>query len=151
LVEEDVQRLTTLPTWVAVVLGLAPIIIAVVAIVAESLRERGRRGHERAMRVREERMQAYSTMTRLTKVIEPTPARTVPELVEALAEIELLTDDPQLFDTAGKLVAKAGHTSIAARRFRDNEITREEVDNTQKELTECRKEFVRLAKRELAQ
>jgi hypothetical protein len=153
---------TTLPTWLVVLLGLTGPVVALVAIVAAELRERNRQNHEqklqraeleaqRLSRLREDRLQAYSTMARVTKVIRPAPPEKIADLVEILSEIELLTDDPQLFETAGKLVALAGDTRMTAWRRQEGRATQKEVERTKKELTECRREFVRLAKEELIQ
>jgi hypothetical protein len=79
--------MTTLPTEIVVLLGLARPFVALVAIVAGDLRERNRQKHDqkiqlveleaqRLSKLREDRLQAYSTLARLSKVIEPTPPQT---------------------------------------------------------------------------
>jgi hypothetical protein len=142
-------------------LGLAGPLVALVAIVAADLRERNRQKHDQKMqlveleaqrlsKLREDRLQAYSTMARRTKVIEPTRPPKVADLVETLSEIELLTDDPQLLETAGKLVPLAERTRAAAQEHQEGRKTPAEVERTLDELTECRREFIRLTKEELA-
>jgi hypothetical protein len=152
----------TLPTWLVVVLGLASPVVALVAIVAAALTERSRRKHDQKMqrveleaqrlsKLRDDRLQAYSTLSRLTKVIRPTPPEKVTDVVEILSEIELLADDPQLLDSASKLVALAGKTRIAAWRLHQGRATQSEVDSANDKLTECRREFIQLANKELTQ
>ncbi len=84
--------MASLPTWLAVLLVLASPFVAVIAIGATYLRELSRQTHERAMRLRDDRMQAYSTLVRLTKMVEASEAYQHTDIFEALAEIELLTD-----------------------------------------------------------
>jgi hypothetical protein len=153
--------MTTLPTLLVVLLGLASPVVAVVAIVAAELRERNRQEHElkmqrgeledrRLSRLREDRLRSYSTLARLSKVIEPTPAeRSASDLAEVLADIELLTDDPRLLKTAGELVAATALTRMAAWRNNRNEATQEQVDSAMDTLKKCRVEFNRLAKEEV--
>jgi hypothetical protein len=116
--------MTTLPTWLAVLLALASPIVAVVAIGAGELRDRRRLEHEREMqeleehrmtRLREERLRAYSTFARLTKTVEaenPTPG---PALAEAHSEIEMLTDNPELRTAAAVLLQAWGEAWNIAR------------------------------------
>jgi hypothetical protein len=55
---------TTLPTWLLVMLGLAgpvvALVVALAAIVAEAVRERDRQRHELAVKHRDERREAYT-------------------------------------------------------------------------------------------
>jgi hypothetical protein len=71
VVEEDVRVMTTLPTWVVILLGLASPFVAVAALVVGWLGERGRQNHERILQkaeienrrqsqLREERREAYT-------------------------------------------------------------------------------------------
>lgn len=76
--------MTTLPTWLVVVLGLAGPVVAGIAILANELRDRRRLKHERESqrlemeeqrlsKLREDRLRVYSDLARVTKVIEPVP------------------------------------------------------------------------------
>lgn len=154
--------MTTLPTWLVVLLGLASPLVALVAVVAAELRERNRLKHgermqlgefeaQRLSKLREDRLQAYSTLARLTKVIQPAQTEKVTDLVEILSEIELLADDPQLFKTAGKVAGLVARTSYELNKFNQGRTTQAEVDSARDELNECRREFIRLAKEELTQ
>jgi len=144
--------LTTLPTWVAVVLGLAPAIVAVVAIVADSLRERGRRQHEMAKGVREERVRAYATFARLTKWVDESQPYKYTDLAEAHAEIELLADDAKLREEAGLLLQTAMLWRKTARDFHEKgggTARKEKIKAAKEQVDEHRAAFVRLAKKEL--
>jgi len=48
-----------IPLWVAVVIGLGPSVVAVVALLAAELRDRRQMNHERESRLRDERIEAY--------------------------------------------------------------------------------------------
>ncbi len=60
---------------------------------------------QRTLRLRDERIKAYSTLARLTKAIWlDAPGDLLPIVYEALSEVEILADDPKLKETAEKLV-----------------------------------------------
>jgi hypothetical protein len=154
--------MTTLPTWLAVLLALASPIVAVVAIGAGELRDRRRLEHEREMqeleehrmtRLREERLRAYSTFARLTKTVEaenPTPG---PALAEAHSEIEMLTDNPELRTAAAVLLQAWGEAWNIARaeleRGADNPYGAPDFMMYRDLLDGHRTTFLRLARDEL--
>ena len=153
--------MTTLPTWLFALLGLAGPVVAGLAVLASELRDRRRLEHERESQrlemeerrlatLREDRMRAYSELARKTKALRPTPHEEAGDLVEILSEIELLTDDPRLLEVAGELVGKAGRARIASWKLQErNEGTIEELQAAADEVTECRTRFIRAAKEEL--
>jgi hypothetical protein len=89
-------------------LGLASSVVAVVAIVANEIRDRRRLQHEREMQqlkieerrwstLRDERIRAYATLARLTKrVDESVENPELPAVVEAHSEVGLLAENPKL-------------------------------------------------------
>jgi hypothetical protein len=93
-----------IPLWVAVVIGLGPSVVAVVALVAAELRDRRRLAHEREMQLNNERRQAYATLARLTRGVDFHKLESVREVQEAYAMVELLGEDPKLLKIADDLV-----------------------------------------------
>jgi len=66
-------------------------------------REAKRLEHEQKMKIREERLQAYATMARITKTIDPLQSPTQADLGQALSEIELLSENDKLQQCARTL------------------------------------------------
>jgi hypothetical protein len=93
-----------IPLWVAVVIGLGPSVVAVVAIVAAEFRDRRRLQHEREMQLNEARREAYANLSKLTKGMNIETPEAVPEVREAHALVEILGGNPKLLDVAGTLV-----------------------------------------------
>jgi hypothetical protein len=103
------------PPWVALVLGLASSVVAVVAIVANEFRDRRRLKHERETqqreheerfrsRLREERIRAYATLARLTKRVDVSVEEPeLPAVAEAHSEVELLAENPKLREVSDEL------------------------------------------------
>jgi hypothetical protein len=97
-------------------LGLASSVVAVVAIVANEIRDRRRLQHEREMQqlkieerrwstLRDERIRAYATLARLTKrVDESVENPELPAVVEAHSAVGLLAENPKLREVAEDLV-----------------------------------------------
>ena len=97
--EEDLSVSTNIPLWVAVVIGLGPSVVAVVAIVAADWRDRRRLKHEREMRLRDERIAAYRKLLAAT----PTAANDregAAALAAAYAEISLLASTDEMNEVA---------------------------------------------------
>jgi hypothetical protein len=93
-----------IPLWVAVVIGLGPSVVAVVAIVAAEFRDRRRLQHEREKQLNEARREAYANLSKLTKGMNIETPEAVPEVREAHALVEILGGYPKLLDVAGTLV-----------------------------------------------
>jgi len=117
---------STVPLWIAVLLGLIPSVVAVVAIVAAELRDRRRLGHERNMkdaeleaqretRLRDERIAAYRKLLAAT-----TTAHVEREGVEALsaayAEISLLASTDEIDRAAARVWTTHGKTQEISRK-----------------------------------
>jgi hypothetical protein len=162
-VAEDVWGVTTLPTWVVVLLGLASPFVAVVAIVVGGLRERSRQDHERKMqraelegqriaKQREERLKAYATFARLTKKVDAENPSPAPALAEAHSEIEMLSDNPELVTAATVLLQTWGTAWEHARKALEggtaNPYRTTEFMTLRDQLDDQRTAFIRLAQDE---
>ncbi len=167
---------STVPLWVAVVLGLSSPIVAVVALVAAGIRdskrleyerdrEYRRLEHEQEMQrleleerrwttLREDRIRAYSALARLTGTVAAGGPHPVRELSEAHSEIELLTDDARVREAADMLVQAAGHAWQTARNAHDagadNPYGTPQFEITRKLLDARRRAFIEFAKEEVA-
>jgi hypothetical protein len=163
-VEEDVRSVTTLPTWLVALLGLAGPFVAVVALVAAEVRDRRRLKHEQEMQqleieeqrwstLREERLRAYSTMARLTKAVEAENPDPAPALAEAHSEIEMLADNPELTKVAAVLLQTWGtaweHARGALDRGVEDPYGTTEFKALRDLLDGHRTTFIRLARDEL--
>lgn len=95
---------SAVPLWVAVVIGLGPTVVAVVALVTAELRDRRRLKHEREMQLNDARREAYANLSKLTKGMKIENLEAVPEVREAHAQVEILGGNPKLLDAAGTLV-----------------------------------------------
>jgi anthranilate/para-aminobenzoate synthase component II len=74
--------------------SLAPFLAAVAATVAAEFRDRRRLVHGREMHLNKERRQAYETLSKLTKVMDFQNPQAVPEVLEAHAQVEILSETP---------------------------------------------------------
>ena len=91
---------STVPVWVALVLGVSSCVVALAAIAAAEVRDCRRLKHEREMQLgeieeqrwsslRDERIRAYSALTRLTKRMDvDTRNPTLPAVAEAHSEVD---------------------------------------------------------------
>jgi hypothetical protein len=84
--------------------SLAPSLAAVAATVAAEFRGRRRLVNEREMQLNKERRQAYETLSKLRKVMDIQNPQAVPEVLEAHAQMEILSRTPKLLEAADKLV-----------------------------------------------
>ncbi len=156
--------MTSLPTTVVVLLGLASPVVAVVAIVVGLLRELSRQEHERKLKhaeleeqritkLREERLKAYATFARLTKIVDARDPSPGPALAEAHSEIEMLSDNPELPTAAAVLMSTWG----AAWEYTREELERGVMDpygtaefkTLRDRLDGLRTTFIRLARDEV--
>jgi hypothetical protein len=84
-----------IPLLVAVVIGLGPSVVAVVALVAADLRDRRQIQHEREMRLRDERMSAYRKLLAAT-VTAHVDREGHEALATAYAEVSLLASTDEI-------------------------------------------------------
>jgi hypothetical protein len=84
--------------------SLAPSLAAVAATVAAESRDRRRLVNEREMQLNKERRQTYETLSKLTKVMDFQNPQAIPEVLEAHAQVEILSGNPKLLEVADKLV-----------------------------------------------
>jgi hypothetical protein len=84
--------------------SLAPSLAAVAATVAAEFRDRRRLVNEREMQLNKERRQAYETLSKLTKGMDFQNPQPVHEVLEAHAQVEILSGNPKLLEVADKLV-----------------------------------------------
>ena len=89
-------------------LTLASPFVAAMAILAQWFLEIGRRKHDRALRLRDERSRAYAAFAGLTNWVTAHEEPNIRELAEAYSEIELLTDNDQLKEAAYLLLEAVG-------------------------------------------
>lgn len=84
-----------IPLWVAVVIGLGPSVVAVVALLAAELRDHRRIKHEREMRLRDEWIAAYRKLLTATTNAH-VDREAVDELSAAYVEISLLASTDEI-------------------------------------------------------
>jgi hypothetical protein len=145
--------MTTLPTWLAVLLALAGPFTAVLAIFAAEIRGRSNQKHESVLRLREDRLRAYLALTKASKMVDPSEEYQHRDLAEAHAEIELLTDNVRLREEADLVVQAASQWRRISRNAHEKglpNISRTtNFQEAKKVLTEHRSAFIQLAKEEL--
>lgn len=128
-------------------------------------RENGRRTHERSLkqmelednrqeRRRDERIQAYRNLAKITVTIDPAEPPKLGDLAEAYSEIELVWGSDrvqeatrQLYGTAFRARRKARETSLAGKDPTEDLDTKAVIE----EAMECRTAFIELARKELGQ
>lgn len=152
------------PLWVVVMLGLSSPVVAIAALVATEIRERRRLRHEGDLReadreaehdarLRDERIEAYSTLARLTKAMWlAVPEDPLPNLYAALSQVEILYEDPELFDAAEDLVdtwTTAWEAAGAARSKGGSVFDAPDFKDAESQLVPLRNAFVQRAKVEL--
>lgn len=109
---------STVPLWVVLLVGLASPLAsfgtAWITMYWSHKRETRRLGHEKEMQhteleeqrqadLRDQRREAYRTLARITKTIDPTQPYELRDLAEAYSEIELLTESPEVLQAAAHL------------------------------------------------
>jgi uncharacterized coiled-coil DUF342 family protein len=102
-----------IPLWVAVVIGLGPSVVAVVALVAAELRDRRRSTHEREMRLRDERIEVYRKLLTATTNAH-TDREAVDELSAAYVEISLLDGTDEIDRAASEVNVRYFQTQKAS-------------------------------------
>jgi hypothetical protein len=121
----------------------------------ERLLARDRQQHERKMQLNTERRQAYATFAqRTSEVYDIDNLQSVPELREAHAMVEILSESPELLKTADDLVSTWRGAWYSARRARDEEGAPDPFDthhfkNQAHLATRLRAAFIARAKEEL--
>lgn len=155
--------MTTLPTWLVVVLGLAGPFVAVVAIIAAELSERSRRQLDKELKeaeldesrrkdLRTERRATYRVFSKTTKTIDPNEFKLF-DLWETHSEIELLTDDPRVLRAASNLYLAARDARRAARDAWESGVRPAGKDprvaDAVRRMEEMRERFIDAARAEL--
>jgi hypothetical protein len=107
---------TEIPLWVAVVIGLGPSVVAVVALVAAELQDWRSKTHEREMRLRDERIAAYKKLLTAT-VTAHTDRDAVDAAESAYVEISLLASTDELDRAAAEVPVRY----LEAQRSSDRE------------------------------
>jgi len=140
------------PLRVAALLALAPSVVAVAAIVAAELRDWRSKKHEREMRLRDERIEAYRKMLTASTTAH-TDREAVDELYGAYVEISLLASTDEIdqaahkvwvtYDRAQRILAKARNKERAMKNPASFERQR------LKSAEAARDRFLALARKEL--
>jgi hypothetical protein len=119
----------TTATWLDVITAFSPLLGALIAIggVLATLyftnqRESVRQQHEQKMQLNNERRQAYATFAqRTSEVYNIEDPDSIPKLREAHAMVEILSESPELLETAASLLRLWRGAWLSARRARDEE------------------------------
>ena len=151
---------STVPWWVALAAPAVALLSTAVTLWFTNRGEEKRQEYEKARQemeieerrwatLREERLRAYSTFARLTKMVDaknPSPEK---ELAEAHSEIEMLTDNAELILAATILLRDWGEAWEYGRRVieeEENPYSTEEFVSMRDRLDGRRTVFMRLAK-----
>jgi hypothetical protein len=147
-------------TWVAV----GSLVVALTAIVAAEVREYRRQKHEVSIKdaefenqrqadLRTERREAYRTFARITKTVNPAEPYKLSDLALAFSEIELLTDEPKVLETARDLFGSSFEARKVARKAWESGTRPAEKDEhvleTFRQSQEARDRFLDAARFEL--
>ena len=116
-------------------------------------REARRLDHERKMKLRDDRQNAYATMARITKNMEVSEPYEIGDLADTHSVIEILTEDPRVLEAAGQLLHAASEARQARvhRNKTENVHTKRWFDEAKEKLDQCRNGFIDLARKELGQ
>jgi hypothetical protein len=117
------------------------------------------RTHELALKrqeqLRQERISAYMELAGLTRMIDPTEPHTFVDLSSPLSKIELVASDPAVVEAARTLYGDAYWARKKAREIHRDEgrdpTEDEDFLNLYYAAQESRKEFLKQAKRDLAE
>jgi len=91
---------SSVPLWVALILGLSPSLVAIAAIVAAEVRERRRLEHELKSRLRDERIEAYRKLLAATSTAHFDDPEAIRAIAKAYNEIALLAETQELVEAA---------------------------------------------------
>jgi hypothetical protein len=151
LVDVNVVSLPTSFPWAALITAVSTLLGVVFTLLVTNNRETKRLQHEREIKLTEERQKAYAAMARITKNMDVPDPLEINDLAEVHAEIEMLSDDAQVLDTAEKLLGAAhrGRQAKANKDECDLPHVREEFEEAKEELDQRRTEFINLARNEL--
>ena len=141
---------STVPLWVALLLGLSPSLVAIAAIVAAEVRERRRQEHELKSRLRDERIEAYRKLLTATSTAHYDTAA-IRVLAEGYAEIALLAETQELVEAAQAVWFAYGTTQRASSQVKkDPDVsTAQEYAQALPSSEEARRRFLELAREEL--
>jgi uncharacterized coiled-coil DUF342 family protein len=137
-----------IPLWVAVVIGLGPSVVAVVALVAAELRDWRSKKHERAMRLRDEGIAAYKKMLTAT-VTAHTDRDAVDEAESAYVEISLLASTDELDRAAAAVPVRYLKAQRSSYRETQDLEASSGFGPAVAKAREARDKFLKLAREEL--
>lgn len=152
-----------MPLEVVIILGLAAPLVAIVAIIAAEFRHSRQLRHDRVMKElefgenrwakqRDDRLEAYSELSKLTKLIDVENEDPNPEFSEVLSQIDLLSEDPEMIKNAEALVDGWMQCWRTARRLHEEGVENPFEDESYKSLRALmgtrRGVFILLAKAE---
>jgi flagellar biosynthesis/type III secretory pathway M-ring protein FliF/YscJ len=106
--------------WVALVGAVATVLATAITLFFTNRREAKRQEYEQERQEREieerrwatlweERLRAYSTFARLTKIVDPKNPSPQAALGDARSEIEMLADNSELLQAAAMVLRDWGH------------------------------------------
>jgi len=164
-VDVNVVSLPTTFPWAALITAIATLLgvglTLLITTVTTNSREAKRLQHEQEMKLREDRQKAYATMARITKGMDVDDPLQIDDLAEAHSEIEMLTEDSQVLDTAEQVLhaAHAGRQRMAHKKAAIEEEStahsaRRELairgfEDAKKNLDKYRTDFINVARKEL--
>jgi hypothetical protein len=135
--------------WYLVVIGLAPSVVAVAAIVTAELRDLRRLKQEREGRLRDERISAYRRLLVATTTAHVDRAG-VAALSEAYAEISLLARSDELDSAAARVWTSYENTQKVSARTQKQSTNPSAIFQKSLKRAEADKDqFLQLAREEL--
>jgi hypothetical protein len=138
-----------IPLWVAVVIGLGPSVVAVVALAVGELRHRSSLQHEKESRLRDERIAVYRRLLTATTTAH-TDRESVDDIGTASAEISLIASTDEIERAAREVWVSYWRTQKASAREReDPEVSSSAYSQALSRATDARDRFLALAREEL--
>ena len=137
-----------IPLWVAVVIGLGPSVVAVVALIAVELRHRRQLKHERESRLRDERIEAYRKLLTATTTAQ-TDRDAVDAAESAYVEISLLASTDELDRAAAEVPVRYLQAQRASFRETQDLEASSDYGPAVARARAARDKFLALARKEL--
>jgi hypothetical protein len=119
------------PLWVVLVVGLASPVAsfgtAWITVILANKRDLRRLDHERDRQqaeleerrltdLRDRRREAYRTLAKTTKSVDPTQPYDMTDVAEAISEVEVLTESPAVLEAATSLLGATAQARKVARK-----------------------------------
>ncbi len=141
---------STVPVWVAVLLPLAPSLVAIAAIAAAEIRDRRRIEQEKNSRLRDERIEAYRKLLAATTTAH-VDREGVAALSEAYAEISLLAGTKEIDRAAARVWTSYANTQKIAAKSQNpqNASSSSFFASYLRRAEAAREHFLELAREEL--